>query len=459
MNVERAAMESEVRETRESRQSREMPVYHVQPVQAYLAELGQVKLLKADEERALAREIETSTDRLRRLVLSSPYARRQVVSWAQLVSSGEIDARELLPRGEISNRQAARLTEGLVRLSAQIKRTESAIHRLRVALHKVPASDARGRRAAVSRLERVEGRMGERIADLGLHPDRLRRLMNRIRDQARRAREGLPHDPLPMAAHDLLELDERIGEVDLRLAIAKEKMFRANLRLVVSIAKNYATSHLELSDLIQEGSLGLMKAIDKYRARKGFRFSTYATWWIRQAVSRAIGDQERTVRLPAHVVEDLGKFKKLGRDFVQKNGRPPSDEEYSQLMRRPVKKIRELMILLQETVSLASPVSENDEEYSLADVIEDKQHPGPAASAETDLRGAEIDRWLGTLSEREAGIVKLRFGIGVKEPATLDEVGRIFHVTRERARQIQIQALKKLRASPMSAAMQDYARG
>ena len=434
-----------------------VPVFHTQPVQAYLAELGQVKLLKADEERALAREIEGGNARLKALVLSSALARRQVLVWAELIASGDMDPRELLPRGDISNRRSAKLTRDIARLAAQLRRSESAVRRLAIALHRTPRHDPR-RRSLRSQLERVEGRIGERIDALGLHPDRVRRLMNRIRDQARRVREGLPHDPLPLAPHDLLDLDERIGEVDARLSAAKERMFRANLRLVVSIAKNYATSHLELADLIQEGSLGLMKAIDKYRARKGFRFSTYATWWIRQAVSRAIGDQERTVRLPAHVIEDLAKFKKLGRAFVQKEGRPPTDDEYAQLMHRPLKKIRELMTLLQETVSLASPVSENDEEYSLADVIEDKQNPTPVAWAETELRGRDIDRWLGTLNEREAGILKLRFGIGVREPATLDEVGRIFHVTRERARQIQIQALKKLRASPLSGSMQEYAR-
>jgi len=214
-------------------------------------------------------------------------------------------------------------------------------------------------------------------------------------------------------------------------------------------------SNLELSDMIQEGGLGLMKAVEKFEYKRGFKFSTYATWWIRQSINRAIADQARTIRIPVHMKEMISKLTKVTRRYRQEFGRDPTPEEYTRHLHISSDKVRNVLKIMQEPISLATPVGE-DEDSALEDFIEDKVGAAPAHAAMEYLRTKEVGKILSTLSEREARIIKLRFGIDSGYPRTLEEVGRIFKVTRERVRQIEAKAIRKLRHPSRSKSLRDY---
>ncbi|MDD5303113.1 MAG: sigma-70 family RNA polymerase sigma factor [Elusimicrobia bacterium] len=383
----------------------------------YLSEMGKTPLLNRQQETLLAREIETAGAELKRLVYGSPFAVRQIRNWAELLKGGDMDAKELLPRGTPDRRQVNAMRKKIIVLARSLSR------------------GARGEEVA------------RKITALGLHEDKLRRLTNRVRDQARRLREGRPTDPLPMAPAQLLELDDRIAALEARIESAKAALLQANLRLVISIAKTFNSESLELTDLIQEGGLGLMRAVEKFRWAMGFKFSTYATWWIRQAIQRAIVDKEKTIRIPVHIREDISRYKKAVRAAIQEDGAPR--------LRMSAGKIRDLQVAMQEPVSLARTIGD-DEESSLEGMLEDKAEPAPHKSAEESIRRDEIWKWMSHLDKREAGVITMRFGLDGSSPLSLDEVGRALRVTRERARQIQLEALAKLRQSPHCERMKDY---
>ena len=244
----------------------------------------------------------------------------------------------------------------------------------------------------------------------------------------------------------------RISENDQQ---AKQRIAEANLRLVVSIAKRYVGRGMQFLDLIQEGNLGLIKAVDKFDYTKGFKFSTYATWWIRQAITRAIADQARTIRIPVHMVETINKVKKTNTQLLHKNGRDPTAEEIAAELNMPVDKVREILRVSQEPVSLQTPIGEEEDSH-LGDFIPDEDALAPEDAASRMLLKEQLSEVLKTLTHREAKVLSLRFGLEDGHPRTLEEVGSAFGVTRERIRQIEAKALRKLRHPSRSKKLKDY---
>ena len=272
-----------------------------------------------------------------------------------------------------------------------------------------------------------------------------------IEDPVRMYLKEIGKVPL-LSAEEEIELAKRMELGDQE---AKKRLAEANLRLVVSIAKRYVGRGMLFLDLIQEGNLGLIKAVEKFDYRKGYKFSTYATWWIRQAITRAIADQARTIRIPVHMVETINKLIRVSRQLLQELGREPSPEEIAAEMNMPVERVREILKISQEPVSLETPIGEEEDSH-LGDFIQDDNVPVPAEAAAFTLLKEQLEEVLGTLTEREQKVLTLRFGLEDGRARTLEEVGKEFNVTRERIRQIEAKALRKLRHPSRSRKLKDY---
>ena len=270
-------------------------------------------------------------------------------------------------------------------------------------------------------------------------------------------------DPVKMYLKDIGKVPLLSAEEEIELAkrmeagdeMAKKKLAESNLRLVVSIAKRYVGRGMLFLDLIQEGNLGLLKAVEKFDYRKGYKFSTYATWWIRQAITRAIADQARTIRIPVHMVETINKVTRVSRDLLQKLGREPLPEEVGEVMGLPKERVQEIMKIAQEPVSLETPIGEEEDSH-LGDFIQDESIPTPVEATNQTLLHEQLDEVVSTLTEREQRVIKLRFGWDDGSPRTLEEVGKEFNVTRERIRQIEAKALRKLRHPNRSRKLKDF---
>ena len=272
-----------------------------------------------------------------------------------------------------------------------------------------------------------------------------------IEDPVRMYLKEIGKVPL-LSAEEEIELAKRMEQGDEN---AKKRLAEANLRLVVSIAKRYVGRGMLFLDLIQEGNLGLIKAVEKFDYRKGYKFSTYATWWIRQAITRAIADQARTIRIPVHMVETINKLIRVSRQLLQELGREPTPEEIAEEMDMPVDRVREILKISQEPVSLETPIGEEEDSH-LGDFIQDDNVPVPADAAAFTLLKEQLVEVLGTLTEREQKVLRLRFGLDDGRARTLEEVGKEFNVTRERIRQIEAKALRKLRHPSRSRKLKDY---
>ena len=272
-----------------------------------------------------------------------------------------------------------------------------------------------------------------------------------------------------IAQKDIIELEQRVGlsvkeikEINRNMSMgetkmrrAKKDMVEANLRLVISIAKKYTNRGLQFLDLIQEGNIGLMKAVDKFEYRRGYKFSTYATWWIRQAITRSIADQARTIRIPVHMIETINKLNRVSRQMMQDMGREPTPEELSKELDMPEDKVRKVLKIAKEPISTETPIGD-DEDSSLGDFIEDTVIESPLENATEDSLHFATDDVLGSLTAREAKVLRMRFGIGMNTDHTLEEVGKQFDVTRERIRQIEAKALRKLRHPSRSSHLKSF---
>jgi RNA polymerase primary sigma factor len=452
------------------------------PVRMYLTQMGEIPLLKREQEIALAKKIEVTRKRFRRKVLECDGALVQVVETLKRVHLGELPFDRTVKISQTENLEKDKI---LQRMPHNLKTLEYLMEQNQEDFSKLldPRIDE-GEKRKLRRTLRIRRRKAVTLVEeLSIRTQKIQPLMKKLEQMSAQMDEldakilGLEgsrackeeranlekelHDYMMLTLEEPASLRKRVEIVRKRFTEyeqAKRDLSGGNLRLVVSIAKKYRNRGLSFLDLIQEGNTGLMRAVDKYEYRRGYKFSTYATWWIRQAITRAIADQARTIRIPVHMIETMSKLRNVSKKLLQEMGREPTIEETARAANISVEETRRVLKISRPPISLDRPVGESEDSY-FGDFIEDDTAESPVQAATQEMLKDKIDQVLKTLTYREREIIKLRYGLGDGYTYTLEEVGRIFKVTRERVRQIEAKAVRKLQHPVRSRQLEGFLDG